>query len=530
MTRLLIVDDEKHTVDSIRLGMDWEGLGISEIFTAYNIRQAKEIFEREPVEIMLCDIEMPQGSGLELLAWIRETGRTTETVFLTCHADFSFAKQAIKLDSFEYLLKPVPFAELESVIRRVKEKIDKDSDLISSSRYGHLWFRQQPLLVERFWLDILNQTIPPHSAMIAKEAADRSIPFMEHMQIMPILIRLQRWHKPLSARDEKIMEYALRKAAEETILDQKMGALVVWDKDRMVVLLNVEPDNAEAAELKAACMSFIAACHAYFFCNLCCYIGFPVYPVQLADAANRLLAMDRDNVSLENRVLLLGEPVASSADMPLPNLDVWAVLLEKGKKDELIKEACSYLDRCRRAEGFAAGQLHQFHQNFIQMVYYVLKTKGIQAHLLIRDRGSLELAAAAANSVMDMREWVVHTLQLAADCIRATEQTRTVVERVTSYIQLHLTKEMTREEIAGHVYLSPDHLTRIFKKETGMSVSEYLLQERLKLAKHLLAKTDMPVSAIAAHIGYSNFSHFSKMFKKHTGLNPLDYRMAQMSD
>ncbi|MGO4274510.1 helix-turn-helix transcriptional regulator, partial [Paenibacillus sp. TAF58] len=81
-----------------------------------------------------------------------------------------------------------------------------------------------------------------------------------------------------------------------------------------------------------------------------------------------------------------------------------------------------------------------------------------------------------------------------------------------------------REEIANHVFLNPDYLTRIFKKETGMAVSDYLFHERLKLAQELLAKTDMPISAVASHIGYANFSHFSRMFKKHTDLNPIEYR------
>ncbi len=57
-----------------------------------------------------------------------------------------------------------------------------------------------------------------------------------------------------------------------------------------------------------------------------------------------------------------------------------------------------------------------------------------------------------------------------------------------------------------------------------MSVSEYMFQERMSLAQKLLTKTDMPISVVASHIGYSNFSHFSRMFKKHTNLNPNEFR------
>jgi two-component system response regulator YesN len=106
-------------------------------------------------------------------------------------------------------------------------------------------------------------------------------------------------------------------------------------------------------------------------------------------------------------------------------------------------------------------------------------------------------------------------------------QSRSVVERVMDFIKLHMAEDLSREDIANHVFLNPDYLTRIFKKETGMAVSDYLLHERLKLAQELLAKTDMPISSVASHIGYSNFSHFSRMFKKHTTLNPNEYRQLQ---
>ena len=85
-------------------------------------------------------------------------------------------------------------------------------------------------------------------------------------------------------------------------------------------------------------------------------------------------------------------------------------------------------------------------------------------------------------------------------------------------------EDMSREDIANHVYLNPDYLTRIFKRETGMSISDYVLQQRLGIAAELLAGTDLPISAIASKVGYANFSHFSRMFKKHMDLGPAEYR------
>ena len=66
---ILIVDDDKLVVEKLVEGVNWKQLGIGIVLTAYNIRQAKEILEEARVDILLSDIEMPQGSGLELLEY-----------------------------------------------------------------------------------------------------------------------------------------------------------------------------------------------------------------------------------------------------------------------------------------------------------------------------------------------------------------------------------------------------------------------------------------------------------------------------
>jgi two-component system response regulator YesN len=101
MLHLLIVDDEPLAVRGVKAAIQWDMLGIETIYTAYNAAQAKEVYTNHRIDIMLCDIEMPEDSGLDLLVWVREHYPATETIFLTCHADFAFAKQAIQLGSFD---------------------------------------------------------------------------------------------------------------------------------------------------------------------------------------------------------------------------------------------------------------------------------------------------------------------------------------------------------------------------------------------------------------------------------------------
>ena len=82
----LIVDDDRLVVDKLVEGVSWKRLGIGTVLTAYNIRQAMEILNEVSVDILLSDIEMPQGSGLELLEWIRNKEIPIECIFLSSYA------------------------------------------------------------------------------------------------------------------------------------------------------------------------------------------------------------------------------------------------------------------------------------------------------------------------------------------------------------------------------------------------------------------------------------------------------------
>jgi two-component system, response regulator YesN len=528
MLHLLIVDDEILFVEGLKSELDWEALGIGQVFTAYNIRQAKEIFEVHRIDLMLCDIEMPRGNGLELLSWVKEVHPETESIFLTCHADFQYAQQAVQLGSFDYLLKPVPPSKLEMVIQKAREKISQKSELQQYSQYGQFWFRYQPLLIERFWLDILHQTIPSSPGAISKAAGDRNIPYSEEMRFLPLLMSIQRYHKDLSLRDEKILEYALQNSLEEMVtgLKKNVHIFALGERKLLAILSWDQGSLSEMEQLKAGCTAYIESCQQYFYCDLSIYMGKQAYGHEVAAIVRELSNLNKNNVAYSNKVFqLTGMPVNSSEDLTLPDMNVWSVMLKEGAVQEVFSEAEQFLSGLVNRSGLDAGVLHQFQHDLLQLVYYVLKLKGIQAHQLLRDSETLDLSERAVCSITDMKAWVRHIMSRSFQYARTVEQSQSVTERVKAYISLHMNDhELSREAIANHVYLNMDYMDRIFKKETGLSVTEYLTYERLNLAKELLAKTDLSIGSIALQAGYSNFAHFSKRFKSVVMMNPNEYR------
>ncbi|WP_054023830.1 response regulator [Bacillus sp. FJAT-28004] len=524
MYRLLIVDDDIHVVEGITFDLDLEKLGISELYTAFNVRQAKEVFQRHPVDILLCDIEMPQGSGLELLAWVNEHYPQTETVFVTSHADFRYAKEAIELGSLDYLLKPVLVSDLERAIGKATGKIHQTSE---ANHYHRLWIRHHPLIIESFWLDLLHRTIPSNPVAVKEKMAERNLPYTDRTTFLPVIVSVQRWHKELSPRDVKIMEYALRKCAEEIIVgSDSKAAIVPLDRGRLLLVFALgEGDIAVPEELERHCETYIDCCRRYFYCDLCCYIGKVVQAHEIPEMYENLAALEYNNVAFDNKVFLWQGIARTDGQVRLPDMNLWSTMLKSGAKERILNEAADYLDRLTKTGGMDLQALRQFQMNFLQMAYFVLSLRGIQAHQLFSDRKSTDLSILATRSVTDMMALVHHTVDKAIAQTEAAAKTNGVVEDVKKYIALNLgLDEMSRDVIAAQVFLNPDYLSRIFKKETGFSISDYVLQERIRVAKELLSKTDMPVSGVAITVGYSNFSHFTKIFKKYTESNPMEYR------
>lgn len=89
---ILVVDDDIPTVEVIRTSLHWDLLGIDRVETAYDYTEAQNKICASQPDIILCDIEMPRGSGLDLLRWLREEKRDCEFVFLTCHAILTMPK------------------------------------------------------------------------------------------------------------------------------------------------------------------------------------------------------------------------------------------------------------------------------------------------------------------------------------------------------------------------------------------------------------------------------------------------------
>ena len=97
-------------------------------------------------------------------------------------------------------------------------------------------------------------------------------------------------------------------------------------------------------------------------------------------------------------------------------------------------------------------------------------------------------------------------------------------QRIKDYIDRHFAEEFSLQKMADALHVSPYYLAHVCKESTGYSPLQYLLRRRIGEAQTLLITTDLPVTRIAAQVGYDNPSHFNAQFAKAVGMAPRTFR------
>ncbi|MGW8821187.1 response regulator transcription factor [Paenibacillus lautus] len=526
MYKALIVDDEIYAVMGIKSGVNWQELQVSEVYEAYNMRDALQIFERTPIDIMICDIEMPKGTGIELLERVNDISPDTETIFLTAHSAFDFMKRAIQLDGFDYLLKPIEFDVLQATIAKALHSIKQEQELRHMREhykpYYELWQKKKSLITDKFWNDVFSGRIVCTPANVTDVLEEHELSGLQEAVFMPVLVSVESWLRELSTKDEEIMEYAIRKGASEMLLPAGHGEVIQTKQGVNVVLIaGEEGAEGEAAhELNLRCEKYIQDCYTYFGCNISCYIGNRSTLYEIADTYRQLLEMEYNNLNKSNQVYRLASLGTQSMKTVIPRISTWTLLMEHGQLEEMQREIHGRMEELSRYPQLSVSELEGFRQEFMQMVHYILHKNGLSALELFQDQAGIHLYAQPRN-IEQLKATVLQVVQVIHDQLHPS---CSVIQRIQSYIKEHLHESITREQLASFVHLNPAYLSRLFKREVGESITDYILHVRMSQAKDLILTSTIPISEVAKTFGYHNFSHFSKMFRKVYQVSPQEFR------
>lgn len=139
--KVLIVNDEREDTQGLLEKIRWDRLNL-EVETAGSKHQAVRQFMSEPIDILVSDTEMPDGSGIDLVRWVRANSKDTECIILTGHEDFDTARAAVNCQCLGYILKPAEPKEVVTYLQMAKEKMMEKKRNRTINAYGKAYISQ----------------------------------------------------------------------------------------------------------------------------------------------------------------------------------------------------------------------------------------------------------------------------------------------------------------------------------------------------------------------------------------------------
>ncbi len=523
---ILIVDDHTSVVNGIVNGISWNLIGITNIFTAFNAFEAKEVLKEQRIDIMLCDIEMPLESGIHLLHWIRQEDFDLECIFLTAHAEFEYAKEAIREGSFDYIVQPAPYEVVQKVVARAVVKMMEKSRHKKVFSYGQVMMEKREILKTTILGDIINGTISEKVYENYRKAV--TMPGWSQ-KCYSFLVQIHPGKENVEDFGNHLMQFVVTNVSKE-LLSYYEQDIVLYPISEFLYFILVFGPNGYKMDNEGFVRQVVAInknLSEYYNLNISCYLTNLIQPSSLKISYDQLIEMKEKNITCKTGVFCEGnmESDEDNKQYQLTFLNRWKQYLSTNLVDTVRDEMKQYLNELADKGQLNYNILCHFHIDLIRIVCDSLEEYKVQPHEVMKNIMNLDLYRDAVKSLNGMIRFVDEIMNLVMEKSDNKHQVN-LTEVVEAFIHDNIGKDLKRADIAMAVHLNPDYLARIFKKDKGVTIGEYIIREKMDVAKNLILTTALPIKLIASRVGYHNFSHFSHSYKRVHGISPSEERKA----
>lgn len=520
---LLIVDDQACVVDGLVMGISWRDLEIREVYKADSAAAARDVIQKRRIDLMLCDIEMPKESGLDLYHWIREQGFEICCIFLTSHAEFQYAQEALRCGAFDYILQPADYRDVYRVVERAVEAIRLSRGKQELYQMGEAFHRQKRA--------IINNTLRDHLQGIENGDDLQRLQKLGELptgEVYLVLFEIVSWRSVQEQTEAPVLAETLGGVATEIFKPGCYETTVAsMENNQMAMLIWQDRNEEMLGDFLKNQLSYLAnTCGQRLKCELTCYLGVCRNLAEIREKWMELKQWSAGDIVKRKGVFLKRPSLSQENGYRTPKIELWKKMMEQGYYQAVEKQAIEFLDQMVSKNALTERELGHFYQEYLILIYQRMQGREAVLYELLDTAEGMDVYRNGMRSVQKMKELIRLTMTAFTAPALEEEKEKQALNRMKQYIATHLEQELHREDIAGHVFLNPDYASRIFKSETGMTLKAYITEQKMQTAKSLLQTTKLPVNVIGAKLGYKNFSHFSHTYKKIMGRNPQEEREA----
>ncbi len=500
MYRMLVVDDEKTERECVRFLIEQSGLPL-EVSEAGDGREAlMQLKETDGADILFTDVQMPLMDGLELIREAEKLFPDMKILIFSSYADFEYARTALTLGVVNYILKPLIPEELEKSLEGLIGQLDEEA----ASR--KLKDRQKSFMLQY----ALQLSISGN---------------LDGSRVEPAVIKqLERFHcMVLVDFDGDFLENnsfvfyeSLRYAMK---LDMESLNL---SPDQALLLLRTPVENPKEWGMK---LLF----HIQETFQISCWLAISGPLSGQASLKDAFAAVEQqmERRFWEPQVHVFAEQERENAqdgagDGTDENRQLLQIKRALGNRDgAALQEALdSLFAKYRSRQNQSQIYVKFIFSNLLTTLYPFLNE-------MDGEKKTLDAMISDLYLQPDISEIVRMVQELASRIIggfSSGPSIRREILEVTDYIGANYGKELSVERLASIVFLTPDYLSRLFKKSMGKSISQYIRQFRMEKARELLTGTNRKVIDIGEAVGYPNYSYFCQSFREYFGTSPERYR------
>ena len=475
---VLLVDDEEEVFQVIMKKLDWESMGFSIAGYARNGVEALEMAEELQPDVVMTDIKMPYMDGLTLCKKLKELYQKVKVIIFSGFDEFEYAKEAIKIEAEEYILKPIEREKITEILKKLNAEIEsrkekeENNQKIGYQQMRHLMLSdeisgEEQRTIESQYADHFytgNYYVCCQNQVKRGELSDDNYIFMKNMNDNDIFIvpaenlslllknELQDGYIGISAAHCGLE--SIRQAYAESVMMRKKAFV----RNKVEAQYGVFQEKIPEGLITEA--------------------------AKLTEEAARI-----------QRVQLIGTDHTDDLEK---SFHQFFYEVKNGRIDEAVFESC----------------MKDFFTEVEKTYQNALETEG-ELLLECKEIWSENCIDSYEDKVMEF------VLQLHEKINSSYDQNKNVqkIKMAVDYIEENYAKDLNMAVVSNYSLFSYS-----FKQYTGSNFVNYLKEIRMREAKKLLTETDMKIIEISQAVGYDNEKHFMKIFKATCGVSPTEYR------
>ena len=532
MLKVFLVEDEFVVREGIKNNIDWSGHGYDFCGEAGDGEVAYSMIQKLKPDIVITDIKMPFMDGLTLSHMIKSEFPWIEIIILTGYEDFQFAREAIKIGVSCYLLKPVNGESIMKEVDALSEKIrEKKAEREAAQRYEEE-MRERTELDKRDFFNTLIKGGASASDLIA-EAKKLSID-ISALRYNIMLLKIWSDKHDIGEFSNSVLR------VEETVraIADELGAVFFdFTVEGTALLFKGDDDKDIKRKIDRAVAKmkdlFSGYKHIRYFGAIGQTVGRITEIHTSFDWASRAYA--HLYLTSENAFLVgSAEGLRPETNVDIPSeIDPKHIdrrLMKRFLRGGEVSEISFFLEEYLNNIGDHALRSKMLRQYIAMDVYFCVadfvenelglskeemeqKISFPDGEVLLDENKTHDYLSEILGTALDLRE--DHSLGRYHD----------VMKDAITYISEHYSdEELSLNTLAAQVNFSPNHLSSIFKQETGQPFIKYLTDYRMNMAKELLRRSSKKSNEIGIMVGYKDPHYFSYLFKKTQGVTPTQYR------